>query len=164
MTEKQAAVSELQRYLRNISRADSDIKAVIPDGAFGQETAESVRSFQKKYGLEETGVVDYEVWTKIKKENDKVVFLSGEKKASAVIPDSDLPLKKGDRGKSVYHLKLMLFHLAQTFSNFDIPEINDVFDDKTEKAVMNWQRVIGESENGQADRITLELLSEYYLL
>ena len=47
------AVFEAQSYLRNIGRLDSDISNVVPDGIFAAETTEAVKSFQKKYGLEE---------------------------------------------------------------------------------------------------------------
>ena len=72
------AVFELQGYLRNIGRLDSDISRVVPDGIFGEETTAAVKSFQKKYGIEETGIVDFETWEMIKAKNSEAVFIASE--------------------------------------------------------------------------------------
>ena len=72
------AVFEAQSYLRNIGRLDSDITRVVPDGIFATETTEAVKSFQRKYGLQETGVINYETWEMIKNKNSEAVFIASE--------------------------------------------------------------------------------------
>lgn len=164
MTEKEKAIFELQSYLRNISRADSDIKRVVPDGIFGEETTASVKSFERKYGFEQTGVVDYERWTKIKQENDRVVFLFSEPRQVAQISLSDLPLRLGDKGNIIYHLKTMLLYLGQKHQNFKSLTVNNIFDEETRDSVRQWQRVIRVEDNGEVDKITWNYLADYYLL
>ena len=75
MTDKQKAIMELQQRLRDISKVDKDVLSVIPDGIFGEETENSVRSFQRKQGLTETGIVDFELWDKINDEHKKALFI-----------------------------------------------------------------------------------------
>ncbi|MEE1320164.1 MAG: peptidoglycan-binding protein [Acutalibacteraceae bacterium] len=163
MTEKERAISELQGYLRNLSRTDSDIERVVPDGIFGEETERSVRSFQRKYGLPEDGIVSYEVWTRIREENDRAVFLFSEPRQVARISDADLPLSIGMRSNVVYHLKTMLLFLSQRHDNFSSVTVSDVFDAETESSVRQWQRVIRVPDNGIVDKVTWNALADYYL-
>ncbi|MEE1139390.1 MAG: peptidoglycan-binding domain-containing protein, partial [Acutalibacteraceae bacterium] len=74
MNEKMTAIKELQQMLRDIAKTDSDIISVIPDGIFGEETEDSVKSFQRKKGQTDTGVVDYELWQAIAAEHKKALF------------------------------------------------------------------------------------------
>ncbi len=164
MTEKERAVSELQSYLRNLSRTDPDIERVVPDGIFGEETENSVKSFQRKYGLPEDGVVNYDVWTKIIEENDKAVFLYSEPRQVARISNADLPLTIGMSGNTIYHLKTMLLFLSQRHVNFTSVTVNDFFDTETERNVRQWQRVIRVPDNGIVDKVTWNALADYYLM
>ena len=51
-TEKEA-IANLQKYLRQLSYTDNDIIPVPIDAVFGSVTSDSVKSFQRKYGLPE---------------------------------------------------------------------------------------------------------------
>ncbi len=164
MTEKQRAVFELQSYLRNIGRAYSDISRVIPDGIFGAETEQAVRSFQKKYGFEENGIVDFSLWTKITEVNREAVFEFSEPRQVAQISNEDLPLRLGMRSNAVYHLNTMLLHLGQKHGNFGEIRVTDLFDRETERSVRQWQRAIRTKENGIVDKFTWNMLADYYLL
>lgn len=58
-------VSQLQNELNVIATAYPGIPLLAVDGIYGQETAESVRVFQKIFNIEETGIVDFQTWYKI---------------------------------------------------------------------------------------------------
>ena len=161
MTARQEAIYEVQSYLRNISRAFGEIPLLIPDGVFGEETEKTVRAFQKKQGLEENGIIGYETWTAIVDENDRAVFASSE---TAFIDKEKLPLRRGDRDNAVYHLKTMLLYLGQKHGNFDVLNVDDEFDEATEKSVRQWQRVIRTEETGEVDKLTWERLISYYTM
>ena len=62
MNDRQKAIMELQQKLYDVSKVQKDIPPVIPDGIFGDETEESVKAFQRKFGFSETGRVDFELW------------------------------------------------------------------------------------------------------
>lgn len=67
------SVKTLQQYLNIISNVYSSISPIPVTGEFGKETEDSVKQFQKKFGLPETGVVDRDVWNSIVNEYKNVV-------------------------------------------------------------------------------------------
>ena len=58
-------VRQIQEQLNVIAEAYPAIPKVTADGIYGPATAESVRTFQKVFGLPQTGKVDYTTWYKI---------------------------------------------------------------------------------------------------
>ena len=158
------AVFEIQSYLRNIGRSDSDISTVVPDGIFGEETTAAVRSFQKKFGLAETGTVNYETWESIKNKSSEAVFEASEPAQVVPIKSSDLPLVTGTDNSLVYTLHLMLNSLATRFDNFTVLPVQSVFDTDTERQVRLWQRVAALEETGQVDKETWNKLAAMYLI
>lgn len=158
------AVFEIQSYLRNIGRLDSDITRVVPDGIFAEETTSAVKSFQRKYGLQETGTVNFETWEMIKSKNSEAVFTASEPIQIVRITNEDLPLVKGTDNNLVYTLHLMLSHVASRYDNFSFLPLQSLFDENTEKEVKRWQRVISHTESGRVDKTTWNALAEFYLL
>lgn len=158
------AVFEAQSYLRNIGRLDSDISSVIPDGIFAAETTEAVKSFQRKYGLTETGIIDFETWELIKAKNFEAVFTASEPIQIVRITNDDLPLKKGMDNTLVYTLHLMLNNVAERYENFTPLPLQSLFDGNTEREIKRWQRVISADESGEVDKATWNYLAEFYLL
>ena len=159
MTEKQTAIHEAQGYLRNISRAFGEIPLLIPDGIFGEETEKTVLAFQRKQGLAESGIINYETWTAIVDENDRAVFALSD---TVLIDKEILPLRRGDRNDAILHLKAMLRYLGGKYRNFELVDVSDEFDEATEKSVRQWQRVIRTEETGEVDKLTWERLVEWY--
>lgn len=158
------AVFEAQSYLRNIGRLDSDISRVVPDGIFAEETTNAVRSFQRKYGITETGTIDFETWELIKEKNSEAVFSASEPIQIVRITNEDLPLVIGMDNTLVYTLHLMLNHVAARYENFTPLPLQSLFDENTEREVKRWQRVISHTESGQVDKVTWNNLAEFYLL
>lgn len=58
-------VRTIQNQLNAISNSYPAIPKVVEDGIFGEQTAEAVRTFQKIFGLPQTGVVDFKTWYEI---------------------------------------------------------------------------------------------------
>ena len=158
------AVFEAQSYLRNIGRLDRDISPVVPDGIFAKETTDAVKNFQRKYGIAETGIIDFETWQAIKSKNSEAVFTASEPIQIVHITNEDLPLVKGTDNTLVYTLHLMLNNVASRYDNFTPLPLQSLFDDNTEREVKRWQRVIAAEESGEVDKITWNHLAEFYLL
>ena len=158
------AVFEAQSYLRNIGRLDSDISRVVPDGIFAAETTEAVKSFQRKYGLEETGIIDFDTWELIKTKNSEAIFTASEPIQIVRITNEDLPLTIGTNNTLVYTMHLMLNSVAAQYNNFKPLPLQSLFDENTEREVKRWQRVISHTESGQIDKLTWNYLAEFYLL
>ena len=164
MTKTDDAVFELQGYLRNIGRLDSDIERVVPDGIFGEETTLSVKSFQRKYGIKETGVVDLETWESLLVANRQAVFIASAPIQVVRITNEDLPLTVGTENEFVHVLKLMLNDVAAAFSNFSTVGTHSFFDEETLVEVEKWQDVIAVKKTGEVDKMTWNTLGEFYLL
>ncbi len=58
-------VKQMQYQLNVISRAYPLIPKISSDGIYGEQTANSVKVFQKVFNLPQTGVVDFTTWYKI---------------------------------------------------------------------------------------------------
>lgn len=58
-------VRTIQNQLNAISNSYPAIPKVAEDGVFGEGTAEAVRTFQRVFGLPQTGVVDFKTWYEI---------------------------------------------------------------------------------------------------
>ena len=58
-------VLQMQEQLNVISTSYPAIPSLNADGIYGPATAETVRVFQKVFGLPVTGIVDYPTWYKI---------------------------------------------------------------------------------------------------
>ncbi len=66
-------VRQLQEQLNLIGEYYNQIPVLVPDGVYGERTAEAVRAFQRIFDMPQTGVVDFATWYKI---SDKYVRLS----------------------------------------------------------------------------------------
>ncbi len=67
-------VRQLQEQLNYIGDFYSGIPYLVPDGIYGESTADAVRAFQRIFDMPQTGVVDFPTWYRI---SDWYVRLSG---------------------------------------------------------------------------------------
>ncbi len=67
-------VKQMQEQLNLIGEFYNAIPYLVPDGIYGERTAQAVRTFQRLFDLPQTGVVDFPTWYKI---SDWYVRLSG---------------------------------------------------------------------------------------
>jgi len=58
-------VRQLQEQLNGIAKGYPLVPTVATDGIYGQDTANSVKVFQRVFRLPETGIVDFPTWYKI---------------------------------------------------------------------------------------------------
>ncbi len=58
-------VRQIQQQLNRIAQNFPAIPRVTVDGVYGSATAESVRMFQRIFGLPASGIVDYPTWYEI---------------------------------------------------------------------------------------------------
>jgi len=156
-------IRQIQDMLRFISFFDEDIERTIPDGIYGESTALAVRSFQKKYGLYETGEVDNDTWDKIVVVYDESHRNNKREVKVSVVDEGDIPIFVGDASESLFVIQAMLLALSRHFENLNPVEITGVFDKKTQDAVEKVQIISGITPNAQIDRIFLNSLSELYM-
>ena len=58
----QQPVRSLQTMLRVLSEQDRNHPTVVPDGIYGQTTANAVSSFQRMHGIPVTGITDQSIF------------------------------------------------------------------------------------------------------
>ncbi len=119
----------------------------IVTGSFGPATLEGVKAFQREYGLEETGIVNQEMWNLLFSFTDP-----------AIAPISVLPnLSIGSTGSFVgdlqTKLKTLLYYTGPINNNFDL---------ETENAVKRFQYNNDITANGIVNDTTWDRLNALY--
>lgn len=158
------SVRHIQSSLTNISRIDSDIPRVNPDGIYGETTADAVYAFQKKYMDGGDGRVDFLTWqelTRIAKEADKILS------PSSPISPFELTLKdgklvKGDRCSLIALIKIMMNSISITYPSAEDLGDSELFDERLYNAIMDFQVVHGLKANGEIDKQTWNRLALAY--
>ncbi|MBO5007289.1 MAG: peptidoglycan-binding protein [Clostridia bacterium] len=156
-------IRQIQMMLREISFFDENIERIIPDGIYGEQTASSVRSFQRNNNLYETGEVDNDTWDKIIEEYDRIQRENKRHVLVQVIDEAAVPIRVGDAGASLYVIQAMLLALSEIFENIDTVYVTGVFDADTQAAVEIIQIISGITPNATLDRETINALAELYM-
>lgn len=151
-------ISEIQRYLHDISYFDAGIPRIIPDSIYGEETAQAVRSFQQRYGLLVNGEVNPATWERIV---EVYLRLAG----TPALPLEVFPrevgriLDTGDEGFAVLVLQAILLSLTQRFPNLPKVAITGKYSEETATAVTAFQELSGLPPTGFVDRPTWNVLA-----
>ena len=149
-------VITLQYYLNYISLFVPTVVAPAIDGVFGAGTRESVISFQKTFGLSETGVVNRAVWETI--ENTYYNYLSSvafEFREGEVLPFPGRVLRPGLSGADVEALQRYLNYISQNaYPTIAVNEVDGVFGPTTAAAVREFKRIF--NLGGDPERVSVE--------
>ncbi|MCA0170441.1 peptidoglycan-binding protein [Bacillus sp. RAR_GA_16] len=130
-----SAVTDLQTKLKAKGYYTYNV-----DGIFGQITKTAVQNFQKANGLSQTGVADSKT-------------LSALSKSSDVVKPATSGLTVGSRGSAVTNLQQMLKDRGYYSYNID-----GIFGSITQKAVKEFQSIVGLPVTGVADDKTIDAL------
>jgi len=162
ITDKRAAIREIQKYLHFISdRVTNEVPRIAIDGIFGEETKEAVKAFQKYKGIEESGTVGYETFLLLHEDFLRAEFLYNTE--SYVIEKELFPFEFGDSGNEVLFLNIMLSELQDVYTNIYTVELVPYYTHSTEKAVKDLRRIFKLEESVLVDfelydRMKYELL------
>ena len=132
----------LQYYLEYFSLFVPTVQPVNPDGSFGEQTRNAVISFQKTYGLEQTGIVDRAVWNSI--QSTYYNILSGvnyEFTEGATLPFSGRVLFLGESGEDVRAMQEYLNYISSVYTEIPRVEADGVFGPATESAVIAFNKI-----------------------
>ncbi|WP_377887464.1 peptidoglycan-binding protein [Alkalihalobacillus sp. R86527] len=135
-----AEVSTVQQQLKN-----KGYYSYAVDGIFGPITEKAVKQFQSANGLSSTGVVDGKTKDKLSATSSTQVEKKKEEKVSG--------LTIGARGSAVTSLQQGL--KDRGYYNY---KVDGIFGSITEKAVKEFQSVVGLSVTGVADDATVDAL------
>lgn len=154
--QKQQHIVELQKYLHALSLTQGNIPLILPDGVYGSETSNAVKSFQHQYDLPETGDTDSDTWDKVVEIYKKDVVITP--KCLNVFPSSEYVCTQGAHGGIVYIIQVMLEQICKRYDNFPRAEICGEYTKNTEKAVMMIQQLSGLPQNGRVNMATWNMI------
>lgn len=131
-----AEVLTLQYYLDYISRFIDSVSSTAIDGSFGPRTKEAVVSFQRTYGLPETGIVDRVTWDRIQSIYYSLIsaldfsFIPGE-----ALPYPGRVLREGLSGADVRVLQEYLNYIGRVYPTLPVITVDGYFGPRTKAAV-----------------------------
>lgn len=151
-------VLTLQYYLNYIGLFLSTVSSPGIDGVFGTDTKASVLSFQRAYGLPETGEVDRLTWDNI--ENVYFSYLRSipyEFSPGVVLPFPGRVLRPGMSGDDVLALQEYLNYISDTYP--EIPKItaDGIYGPGTDRSVNAFKEIF--NIPGTPSRVTAILWS-----
>ena len=158
------AITNLQTYLRQLSYFDSDINSPPIDGIYEAETERSLRDFQNKYGIPETGIADKLTWDMLYSAYLRSVKQNTPPEKITLFPvfQTDYELGLNDSWFLVDALQYMLEELRYSYDNFERVERNGVYDTATENAIKDFQRKNMLEETGKVNKETWNAIARQF--
>ncbi len=156
--DESVGVLTLQYYLNYVGLFIPAVSSPGIDGAFGADTKSSVISFQRAYGLPETGEVDRLTWDNI--ENVYFSFLRSipyDFSPGIVLPFPGRVLRPGMSGDDVRALQEYLNYISDTYTQIPKITVDGVFGPGTERAVNAFKELF--NIPGTPSRVTAILWS-----
>lgn len=154
-------VSNLQYFLAVIGAYYEAVLPVEITGFYDAATENSVKSFQKVFGLPETGIVNRQTWLDIYRaylgivesvpiDQDDVILFQGR------------ILKEGMSGEDVKRLQEYLSYINESYPN--IPAVNNTgyFGPLTRNSVLAYQKQFGLPQNGIVGAATWNSIAGLY--
>ncbi len=146
-------VRTIQIQLNRIARNYPAIPTITPtNGVFGVSTEQSVRTFQRVFNLNETGVVDKATWYKIKYIYTGVKRLGELASEGLMLEEVTQPfpqvLQEGDTGSYVSTLQYYLALIGYFNPVLPVIAIDGIFGPKTTEAVRQLQTIYGLTVDG----------------
>lgn len=157
------AITNLQRYLRQLSHTDSDIPPVPVDGIFGEATADALTAFQRKNGLTPSGRANRATWDMLFAEYLRSVDENTQPLLLPLFPrvPGDYSVRLGSESFLVRAIQYILGELLITYGimNGSVPpEQTGIYDTATENLVKNFQLQNGIDATGNTDKTTWDRL------
>ncbi|MGN1047766.1 MAG: peptidoglycan-binding protein [Eubacteriales bacterium] len=160
-------VRTIQRQLNRIGQNYPSVGPVLEtNGIFDGNTENAVKSFQKIFNLTPDGIVGKATWYKIKSIFNGVKGLAELQSEGLTINEVDRIFKEslglGDTGNQVRAMQYYLAVIAYFDNELPTPPINGVFDERTEQAVIAFQKKEGLTPDGVVGRDTWNALADLY--
>lgn len=152
-------VLRIQYYLLIISDALSDLSVPQPviTGIYDTATQNTVRGFQRYYGLPVTGNIDEQTWNAVVKYYyDLENTLSTDRRYPGYL------IKNGSRGRNVIYIQNALNAIGGRIPGFTTIRVDGAFGNGTESAVRLFQTYYGLTPDGIVGEQTWNKLVKEY--
>ena len=157
-------IRSLQTMLRTIASIEPSQINVMPDGIYGSQTAAAVRSFQRRQGLNPTGIVDQQTHERIVREYERAYIEARKAQPVQINLDPGQVLRRGEKNNHIYLAQSMLTVLHLLESRIPAPPHTGVLDPATAESVAAFQTMAGLPPTGEIDKRTWKDLALYYAL
>lgn len=162
-------VFTLQRQLNRITKDYPSFGLLTVDGVFGSAMTETVKRFQRQFGLTADGVVGRQTWYKISyiyvSVKDLAELTSEGETSAGTLSDGTwggVTLRRGSTGSSVEQLQYWLSVLSQFYTDLPGVTVDGVFGSGTEAAVRAFQRRFGLTVDGVVGKATWDAVYAQY--
>lgn len=156
-------ISNLQYYLAVIGAYYERVSPVDITGYFGENTENSVKSFQNVFGLPITGRVDRNTWNSIYSAYDGIVQSVPFDNEYTVPLYPNMVLKEGSSNEYVKLIQQYLTYINNTYPN--IPAVSDTgyFGPLTKASVIAFQKQFNiNPPNGAIGSVTWNAITREY--
>ena len=142
--EQGAKVTHLQYMLSVVSQFNSAVQEPPVSGVFGDTTTQAVTTFQRAYGLPETGTVDRTTW-------DSIYSQFAGIETTVFGNEALFPFTRPPMAVTEADLQEQLIAAAAAFPELDAPKKTRKLDAQTKKSLAVFQRLTGSAPTGTPD-------------
>jgi len=157
-------IRSLQTMLRVIAEDDPSHETLIPDGIYGPATMSAVSTFQRKHGLNVTGVTDQNTWERIVAEYEPALIRIDTAEPVEIILNPNQVIRRGERLPHLYLVQAMLIVLSETYKSIGTPSLSGLLDDATSDSIASFQALNRLPMTGNLDKQTWKHLALHYPL
>lgn len=153
---KDTATRNIQRYLRRISYENGNIPRPPIDGIFDTATEDSLKAFQRIYGLTPTGRADRVTFDTLFRAYLADIEKNQRRESLDVFPKEprNHVIDIGEESLTVSVLQLLLGELTAIFDTLEFYEATGIYDESTAENVRRFQRLSRLPVTGKVDIIT----------
>lgn len=157
-------VRSLQAMLRVISKYNSRIPPVVPDGIYGPTTMQAVAAFQRNNQIPATGITDQYTWDKIYDAYEIALIEIEDAEPIEVLIERNQVFRIGDSSPYIYLVQSILTQLSKDHPTIQQPPHTGVLDSETSDALREFQKLAGIKTSGELDKNTWNNLSKHFTL
>lgn len=150
----------LQLLLNYISYFYPTVQGTARDGIFGENTLDALISFQRTFGLMQTGTVNENVWQALYAVYRYILTLIRSTEENQQYPGTELAT--GASSDAVRQIQTYLSAIADRYPTVPKITADGVFGPATERAVISFQRSFGLPVTGRINAATWERIVEVY--
>ena len=146
--DRKSAVKEIQRYLMSLAAENFRI---VPSGVFDVRTREAVTSFQRRNGILESGVVDYETFNAL---YENFVLVDEKKKAMVGVGKTvDFPLSEGVMNDSMIDITNTMKGLLKHYRINPTFRVSRYFGKEVSEAVRALRKIYRMESSEEIDEL-----------
>ena len=157
-------IRSLQTMLRVIAEDDPTHIRIVPDGIYGPETMSAVSLFQRKHGLQVTGITDQSTWESIVAAYEPALIRIDAAQPVGIILNPGQVIRRGERHPHVYLLQAVLQVLEDVYGSIGPVPHTGILDQATSDALASFQQQSLLPMSGHLDKVTWKHLALQYPL